>query len=130
MAGKSLQPYIPHEALSSVAGFLMVFVAVLIVGAVVSSIVKRILQTVGLSAVDRLLGGVYGLVRGSLISMGIIVGLATFTSSEAVVHSRVAPYLIEASGLIVRVAPRGLEGRFQREYEKLKAPQTPPEQKN
>jgi membrane protein required for colicin V production len=130
MAGQPLKPYIPQESLSSVAGFLIIFFAVLIAGSIVSSIVRKILKTAGLSSVDRLLGAFYGLVRGSLIALAIIIGLSTFTSSQAVVQSRMAPYLIEASGLVAKVAPRGFESRFQHEYEKLKSPQTPLEQKN
>jgi membrane protein required for colicin V production len=130
LAGKPLKPYIPQESLSSVAGFLGIFLGVLIVGSIVSSLVRRILKTAGLSTIDRLLGAAYGLVRGSLVALAIIVGLTTFTSSQAVVQSRMAPYLIEASGLVAKVAPRELEDRFQREYQKLKSPQKLPEQKN
>jgi membrane protein required for colicin V production len=130
LAGKPLKPYIPQESLSSVAGFLGIFLGVLIVGSIVSSLVRRILKTAGLSTIDRLLGAAYGLVRGSLVALAIIVGLTTFTSSQAVVQSRMAPYLIEASGLVAKVAPREFEDRFQREYQKLKSPQKLPEQKN
>jgi len=130
MAGQPLKPYIAQESLSSVAGFLIIFFGVLIAGSILSSVVRKILRTAGLSTIDRLLGAAYGLLRGSLVAMAIIVGLSTFTSSQAVVQSRMAPYLIEASGLVAKVAPRGLESRFQHEYERLKSPQTPPEQKN
>jgi membrane protein required for colicin V production len=130
LAGQSLKPYIPQEALSSVAGFLVIFFAVLIAGSIVSTIVRKILKTAGLSTVDRLLGAFYGLVRGSLVAVAVIVGLKTFTTTEAVVQSRMAPYLIEATGLVAKVAPRGLDSRFQREYERLKSPQEIPVQKN
>ncbi len=130
MAGEPLKPYISQQWLTSVAGFLIIFLGVLIVGSIISSIVRRILKTAGLSTIDRLLGAAYGLLRGSLIALAIIVGLKTFTSTEAVVQSRMAPYLIEASGLVARVAPRGIESRFQQEYQKLRSPQNPPEQKN
>jgi membrane protein required for colicin V production len=130
LAGRPLKPYIPQEALSSVAGFLIIFFGVLLVGSILSSIVRKILKTAGLSMIDRLLGAGYGLFRGSLIAIAIIVGLNTFTSSQAVVQSRMAPYLIEASTLIAKVAPRGLEDRMQQEYQKLRSPKNPPEQKN
>ena len=130
MAGQPLKPYIPQESLASVAGFLIIFFGVLILGSILSSIVRKILKTAGLSTIDRLLGACYGLFRGSLIALAIIIGMSTFTSSQAVVQSRMAPYLIEASGLIARVAPRGLEGRIQQQYQKLKSPKNPPEQRN
>jgi membrane protein required for colicin V production len=129
LAGQPLKPYIGEEFLTSAAGFLIVFFAVVIAGAILSSVVKRVLKTVGLSTVDRLLGGVYGLVRGSLIALAIIMGLTLFTSTKAVVQSRVAPYLIEASSFAARAAPSGLRSRFQHEYEQLKSSWKPAEQK-
>jgi membrane protein required for colicin V production len=129
LAGDSLKPYITQEWLSSITGFLIIFLAVLIVGSIVSSLVRGILSTAGLSTIDRLLGALYGFARGSLIALAIIVATRAFTSTEAVVQSRMAPYLIRASGLVVRVAPRGIESVFQQEYEKLMAPQNPPERK-
>jgi membrane protein required for colicin V production len=130
MAGQPLKPYISQEGLSSVAGFLIIFFAVLILGAILSSIVRRILKTVGLSGIDRLVGGLYGLLRGSLISIAIIVALSTFTSSKAVVQSRMAPYLVEASGMLARIVPRGLEAGFQHRYEQMKSSWKLAEQKN
>jgi membrane protein required for colicin V production len=130
MAGQPLKPYIPEESLSSAAGFLIIFFAVLVVGSILSSIVRRILKTAGLSTIDRLLGALYGLLRGSLVGIAIIMGLTTFTSSKAVVQSRMAPYLVEASGILARVAPRGLEERFQRQYEQMKSSWKVAEQKN
>jgi membrane protein required for colicin V production len=128
-AGEPLRPYISQEWLASIAGFLIIFFGVLIVGSIVSSLVRGILSTAGLSTIDRLLGAFYGFARGSLIALAIIVALRAFTSSEAVVQSRMAPYLIQACGLVVRVAPRGIENVFQQEYEKLIAPQNPPNEK-
>jgi membrane protein required for colicin V production len=130
LAGDPLKPYINGEWLTSVAGFLIVFFGVLIAGSIVSSIVRRILKTVGLSTVDRLLGAAYGLVRGSLVAFGIIMGLTVVGWTEAVVHSRMAPYLVEASGFVAKVAPGGLRIRFQHEYERLKSTWDLPEQKS
>jgi membrane protein required for colicin V production len=130
MAGKPLQPYISGEFLSSAAGFLIIFFGVLIAGSLLSSIVRRILKTVGLSTVDRLLGGIYGLVRGGLVAFAIVMGLSTFGWTQAVVQSRMAPYLVEASGFAAKAAPGGLRIRFQHEYEHLKSSWNLPEQKN
>ncbi len=116
MAGEPLRPYIGQENLSSLGGFFIVFFGVIIVGAIVSSIVRRLLNVTGLSFIDRLLGAVYGLVRGGLIAMVLIFALGIFTTSPAVVQSRMAPYLIEASHLAAKVAPQDLKARIQRQY--------------
>jgi membrane protein required for colicin V production len=130
LAGQPLKPYIPQETLSSVAGFLIIFFGILIAGSILSSIVRHILKSAGLSTIDRLLGATYGLVRGSLAAVAVIVGLTTFTSSKAVVQSRMAPYLIEASSLVAKAAPRGFAMRFQRQYEQMKSSWKVAEQQN
>jgi uncharacterized membrane protein required for colicin V production len=83
-----------------------------------------------LSTVDRILGAVYGLVRGALIAIGIILTLAAFSSTKAVVQSRMAPYLIEASELVAKAAPREFKDRFQRQYEQMKSSWKVAEQRN
>jgi membrane protein required for colicin V production len=130
IAGQQLKPYISEEFLGSVAGFLIVFLGVVIAGAVLSSIVRRLLKTVGLSAVDRMLGAIYGLVRGSLVAFAIVMALKAFGSREPVVKSRIAPYLVEGSGIAAQAAPRGLAERIQRQYSDLKSSWNVPEQQN
>jgi membrane protein required for colicin V production len=130
LAGQPLRAYLPQESLSSVAGFLIIFFGVLIAGSILSSIVRRILRTAGLSGADRLLGGLYGALRASLMGLAIIVGLTTFTTGQAVVQSRIAPFLVEASGLVAKVAPRGLAVKFQQQYERMKSAWKLPEQQN
>jgi membrane protein required for colicin V production len=121
VAGQWLRPYVSHEILASAAGFLMVFFGVIIVGAILSSIVRRFLKAVGLSMVDRLLGAIFGIARGLMIATGIILTLVFFTSGKAVVQSRMAPYLIEVSQTAIKVAPRDLQDRFQHQYDELRS---------
>jgi membrane protein required for colicin V production len=120
VAGEPLRPYVSGDSFAWLAGFLMVFFGVLIVGALLSAVVSRFLGAIGLSFIDRLLGAVFGLIRGALIAIGIILTLVAFTSSQAVVQSRVAPYLIEVSRLVAKVAPQELKDSFQRRYEQVK----------
>jgi membrane protein required for colicin V production len=120
VAGEPLRPYVSSDSLAWLAGFLVVFFGVLIAGALLSAVVSRFLGAIGLSFIDRLLGAVFGLIRGALIAIGIILTLVAFTSSQAVVQSRVAPYLIEVSRLVAKVAPQELKDSFQRRYEQVK----------
>lgn len=120
VAGAPLRPYFSGDNLASLAGFLIVFFGVIIAGALLSSLVGRFLRVIGLSLVDRLLGALFGFLRGALIAIGIILTLVAFTSTKAVVQSRVAPYLIEASRLAVKAAPQELKDSFQFRYEQVK----------
>lgn len=66
------------EPLRYAAGFALVFIAALFVGGFVAWLVKKLIEAVGLRPVDRALGGVFGLVRGTVLVLvlGVVVHLA------------------------------------------------------
>ena len=60
--------WLPMEGSSQMlryaAGFVVVFIAVLVVTVLVSWMVKKLISAVGLGPLDRLLGSLFGLMRG------------------------------------------------------------------
>lgn len=62
-------------SLRYLAAFAILFVATLIVGSVVNFLVVQLVRMTGLSAVDRLLGVMFGLCRGVLIALLILMFL-------------------------------------------------------
>ena len=70
---------IPTEELRLLAGFLGVFVAVLLAMSVLAIVASKLVKSAGLGLEDRLLGGAFGLARGLLVVM-IMVLLAGLTS--------------------------------------------------
>ena len=62
-------------SLRYLAAFAILFIATLIVGSVVNFLVVQLIRMTGLSAVDRLLGVMFGLCRGVLITLLILVFL-------------------------------------------------------
>ena len=64
-----------------IAGYLLCFVAVLVVGGLLRFAVARVIAGVGLSGVDRLLGMAFGFARGVLLValMVFLVGFTTLT---------------------------------------------------
>ena len=67
------------EELRLLAGFLCVFLGVLIAMSALAILVSKLVKSAGLGLEDRLLGGVFGLARGLLVVM-ILVLLAGLTS--------------------------------------------------
>ncbi|TXT35511.1 MAG: membrane protein required for colicin V production [Comamonadaceae bacterium] len=55
------------EVLRYAAGFVLVFVAAVMLGGLVAVVVKKLVSSVGLSPFDRALGGMFGMVRGVLL---------------------------------------------------------------
>ncbi|PSB92196.1 CvpA family protein [Candidatus Pandoraea novymonadis] len=69
----------PNELLTQGGfGFLLVFLTVLFSGGIISALIGRIINVIGLRTIDRGLGMLFGMVRGIVILMILLVG-ATFT---------------------------------------------------
>lgn len=117
--------YLSSPTLAKAAGFAVVFCGVLILGGIVSNVVHRFLTFTGLSFFDRLLGAGFGLARGMLIAIGIVMGAMAFSRGEeppaAVVDSRLAPYVIDAAHLVAAAAPYDLKESFRKTYAQVKS---------
>lgn len=72
-AGHWMAKWIADPALSMAAGFAAVFFAVLAVFAVGRIVIALMLRAVGLGLVDRLLGAVFGVLRGVVIAFALVL---------------------------------------------------------
>jgi len=120
-----LEPHVTSPAAAKLGGFLVVFCAVLLLGALVSWTVGKFLRVTGLSIVDHLLGAVFGLLRGTLVAVALIMGVMAFskdgTPPRAIVESRIAPYVSRAARLFAAMAPHELREGFHKSYQQAKA---------
>jgi membrane protein required for colicin V production len=117
-----LSRWIASERAARFAGFLLVFLAVVLAGALVGAIVRKFLSAVGLSFFDRLLGAIFGLLRGAVIAIALLTAWIAFgPRSAAMVHSQIAPYLMKASSLFVSIAPAELKISFRAVYDEARA---------
>jgi len=128
MAGSFIAPYVGSARTANLLGFVMVIIAVLLLGSLIGWIVSRFLRTIGLSFFDRLLGAVFGFARGLLITIAVLTAVMAFgpradnnPTPEAVVHSRIAPWVLEASRWFVAIAPMELKQSFRERYSQVKS---------
>jgi len=115
--------YIHSQALSNVLGFLVVFWAILVVGAIVAKLVSALFKWTGLSWLDRLLGAAFGLVRGAVIGVGFVAVLLAFAPRPLpnwMVTSRLLPYAVDASNLVSSLAPADLKEAFRQGMEEIR----------
>jgi len=127
LAGSLLLPYVSSARVANLAGFLLVVFAVLLVGWMLGWIVSRFLRTAGLSFFDRLLGAAFGFIRGLLIVIALLTAFMAFgpqvdskTVATSVLNSRIAPYVLDASHLFVKIAPMELKASFLKQYSQVK----------
>src|SRR5262249_46602790 len=95
-----------------------------LLGALVGALIGRFLKVTGLSIFDHALGAGFGLARGVLIAVALIMGIMAFSPSgppRSVVQSRTAPYVIDAARLIASIAPHELREGFRKTYTQVKS---------
>ena len=106
----------------AILGFLLVFVVVLILVSVVGRIISKALKLASLRWMDRLAGGVLGLVMASLFTgvLLLIVGMAGLQANAGVARSVVAPMVIHVTDTIVVFAPDVAREMVEEHYVKLR----------
>jgi membrane protein required for colicin V production len=122
-AGAFLIPYLSSRALANIAGFLLVFIGVQVVGSLLALGLSRLYKWTGLTVLDRMLGAVFGVVKAALVGIVIVMILTAFPLNpvpNSIKDSIAAPYLIEASHILVQLAPRELKDGFSATYDRIK----------
>jgi len=107
--------------IANFAGFICVFTVVLIIGSLITYYVKKLLIVGPLKSVDRILGGLFGLLRGTLISCVIVYALVAFPlNNQWVQKSQLSPYIMKVIDIYFQLAPPGqkekLNFKTQSEY--------------
>jgi len=125
IVGSYLMPYASSRTVADAGGFAVIFCGVLLLGALVSFVAHRFLKVTGLSIVDQLLGVGFGLLRGLVFAIAIVMGVMAFSRGdkppEAIVNSRMAPYVVDAARGFAAMAPHDLREGFRRTYAQVKA---------
>ena len=95
----SMAQWLPMQGSSEIlrfaAGFVVVFVGVLIAQALITGVIKKMLSVVGLGLIDRLLGSLFGALRGVVILLAVtlLVGMTPMRESEAWQQSQGSKWL-------------------------------------
>jgi len=108
------------ESLALLGGFLLIFAAVLAVGILLARQVRKVLNLLYLRLADRLLGGLFGVVRGWLVVAVIFLAMTAFpVTGNLVADSISGEFFLTSAGIVVRFAPRELQERFSNEYDRI-----------
>lgn len=103
------------------AGFLAIFIAVLVAGAIISALARFLIRSAGIEWFDRFLGGIFGLIRGIIIDSIVLMILVAFAIKPATVgKSQLAPYISTGARALVVVMPRDLKTAFRSGFQRFR----------
>jgi len=116
-----LSPYTRAQWVADAAGFLIIFLAVVLLAGMAGRITRWAVKEAGLRWFDRVLCAIFGFVRGVLLVSVILLSVATFAPSSTYLRgSNLAPYFLVVARAATWVAPSELRGRFRQGMDELR----------
>jgi membrane protein required for colicin V production len=102
-------PYVKSMPVAEIVAFLAIFFAVVIAAGIIGRIARWLAKEAGLGWADRLLGAVFGLVRGGAIVAVLVLALAAFApGSQLLGQSSLGGYFLVAARGMSWLAPSAL----------------------
>ena len=107
-------PWIEVDGLRTLAAFTLLFVAAMILGALVSYLVSSLFEKAGISGTDRLLGGIFGALRGAVlvVCLVLLAGMMPLSSQPWWQASALLGRFVEAAGWLKQQMPIDIAGYF------------------
>lgn len=106
-------PLVKSAWVADIAGFLTIFLAVVIVAGICGRLARWFFKEAGLRWFDRLLGGAFGLIRGVLFVAVCLLAVTSFSpDSKLLAGSTIAPYVLVVARAAIWVAPGQVRSRF------------------
>ena len=118
--------YVKVPAIADLAGFLAIFLSVVLLAGAVARIARWMVHEAGLRSVDRVLGAAFGFVRGMVIvTAGLLAITAFVPDSPELSGSQLAGFFLVAGRGASWLAPAEVRQKFRDGIIKLRGGPTP-----
>jgi membrane protein required for colicin V production len=108
-----LKGLITSPQISELAAFLLILAGTMIVASLLGRVLRHTASAIGLGFVDRFLGAIFGLLRGALLGVALLLAVTAFLPSAPwVENSHLAPYFLRAAHAVSFVMPSDLKLRL------------------
>lgn len=113
------QPLVAKDSVANFIGFLIIFLAVILLGWLVSRLFAKVMKG-SIKFVNHILGGFLGLLKGALVCGVLVFALLVFPMDmEALKGSFIAPYCARVTKGIVDLIPKELKQKFVESYQEF-----------
>jgi membrane protein required for colicin V production len=107
--GDRLARWIPW-ATAQIVAFLLIAILVMVLCGIAGKLLSSTAKSIGLGFFDRLLGGVFGLARGCLLGVAILMAAAAFLPHQRFIRdSQLSDYFLEGAHAVSFVVPTNLQ---------------------
>jgi membrane protein required for colicin V production len=121
IAAAHLAGLISSPELAQMAGFLLILFAIMALATLAGRLFRRSARAIGLGIVDRILGGLFGLIRGVILGLALLLAFAAFLpASPWIQNSLLTPYFLRADHAVSFVMPSELKLRLMDNLQHLK----------
>lgn len=117
---KKLAGLISSPPIAQFLAFILIVIGVMALATLLGHLVKRTASAVGLGFFDRLLGALFGLIRGAVLGGAFLLAIAAFLPTAPWLQgSRLAPYFLRAAHAVSFTMPPDLKHRLRAGIEHL-----------
>lgn len=112
--------FVKDALLGNFLGFLVIFVIVLIAGAILSHIITKVMKG-PLALANRLFGALFGFVKAVLICGIIVFALVSFEIAKPALETSVlAPACLGVTRGVINMIPQDLRAKFNSSYKRIR----------
>jgi membrane protein required for colicin V production len=123
IVGAHFVDYVSSQAIANLIGFSLVFLGIVVLGAILGQMLGAIFKWIGLSWLNRLMGAGFGIVRGALVAIALTTVLLAFAPTPppaSLVDSKFLPYVVDASNVLALGTPHQIKDAFRDTRDKVK----------
>lgn len=104
-----LSRFITTPSTAQIIAFFLILIVVMVLCTLLGKILNRTAHAIGLGFFDRLLGAAFGLLRGCLFGVAILMAVAAFLpQSQWLANSQLSPYFLAGAHAVSFVVPHDL----------------------
>jgi membrane protein required for colicin V production len=117
-----LSKWISDTGYLNILSFLIIFISIFVIIGILGAIIKYLLKIITFGWLDRVAGGVFGLIKGTLIVSVLLMTFTAFLPKGAPIirNSMLAPRVILLSEKMSEVIPKDMKRIFSAKIEHFK----------
>lgn len=117
-----LTQIVPDEQISAILAYAILFISSVIVLFLIGAFIREMLKSMSLGWLDNVGGGIFGFIKGVILS-SMIIFILTFTldpKSPVLTKSRLSPYVIKITDRLIYLVPDNIKDEFKERSNRLK----------